>query len=79
MSVSIADIKKEYKKTGEFGLLDYEKELEALYAFAEKYEIDERSGVKATVSSAEKKINSIRNEIERVKQMMQFEEKYGSE
>ena len=79
MSVSIADIKKEYKKTGEFGLLDYEKELEALYAFVEKYESDERSGVKATVSSAEKKINSIRNEIERVKQMMQFEEKYGSE
>ena len=79
MSISISDIKSEYKQATDFGLLEYDKELEALEQFIEKYKDDERSGVKAVVTSAEKKIKAINAETERVRKMMQFEEKYGAE
>ena len=66
MSESIAKIKEEYKKTSEFGILDYNDELEALFSFIDRYNDDERSGVQSVISSAEKRINKINKEISRV-------------
>ena len=79
MSESIAKIKEEYKKTSEFGILEYNDELEALFSFIDRYNDDERSGVQSIISSAEKRINKINKEISRVQEMMQFENKYAAE
>lgn len=79
MGKSIADIKKEYKELSGFGIMDYMAEKEALISFIEEYESDERSGVVSIIGSANKRISKIDLEIERVKEMMFFEEKYSSE
>ena len=52
MSESIAKIKEEYKKTSEFGILEYNDELEALFSFIDRYN-DEKKGKIIIVDSTE--------------------------
>ena len=79
MSTSISVIKEEYKTASDFEIMEFEQEISALNEFIEKYSPDERSGVKTVIKSARKKLSSLESEIERIKGMMKFEEKYGDE
>lgn len=63
---SISDIKNELK----------ELEIDALDGFISKYSDDERSGVKALVKKAEKQIKDYEAELERIKKLSFYENKY---
>ncbi len=78
MSISISDVRNEYKSF-DFGIMDYDSEIETLTDFIEKYNSDERNGVISIVKSASQRLSKLRNELERVKGMMKFEEKYSSD
>ena len=77
--ISIQSVKDEYKTISGLGIMDYELEMAALDEFCHKHSADERSGVKSVVASAEKRKNQLEKEIERVKGMMAFENKYAGE
>ena len=80
MSVSIGQIKAEYKEqTSGCSIMDFEKETELLTSFIRKYEDDERSGVKAVVSSAVKRLDKLKAELVRISSMMKYENEYASE
>ena len=64
---SINDIKNELK----------EYKLDSLGEFISKYSSDERSGVKALVKKAEKQIKDYENELERIKKLSFYENKYS--
>ena len=62
----------------EFNELNYDSRAE-LYSFMEKYENDERIGVKKIVESAGKKLEALENEVKRSYEMLSFERKYYAE
>ena len=64
---SISDIKNELK----------EYKVDSLSEFISKYSSDERSGVKALVKKAEKQIKDYENELERIKKLSFYENKYS--
>ena len=55
MSMSVADIKKIYSESIDHGIMDYDKELQALDTFIKEYEADQRGGVQNIVKSAGKR------------------------
>ena len=64
---SINDIKNELK----------EYKVDSLAEFISKYSSDERSGVKALVKKAEKQIQDYEKELERIKKLSFYENKYS--
>ena len=64
---SISDIKKELK----------ELKIDDLNEFISKYSADERAGVKALVKKADKQIKDYEAELERIKKLSFFENKYS--
>ena len=64
---SINDIKNELK----------EYKVDSLSEFISKYSSDERSGVKALVKKAEKQIKDYEAELERIKKLSFYENKYS--
>ena len=79
MSMSVSDIKKIYSESIDHGIMDYDKELQALDTFIKEYEADQRGGVQNIVKSAGKRYDKLSKELERVRKMMSFEQKYGDE
>lgn len=77
--ISITQIKEEYKQVSHFGLMEYESEMVFLNAFIQKYDSDERAGVKSIIKQAEKKLAALKAELERINKMTYFEKKYSDE
>ena len=67
--ISITQIKEEYKQVSHFGLMEYESEMVFLNAFIQKYDSDERAGVKSIIKQAEKKLAALKAELERINKM----------
>ena len=68
MASSIAEIREELKAAKD----------DALPSFIAKYESDERSGVKALIGSAEKRLRALAAEKERIYALSEYERKYAS-
>ncbi|MBR1816845.1 MAG: ribonuclease HII [Lachnospiraceae bacterium] len=62
----------------EFNEVNHDSRAE-LYSFMQKYENDERNGVKKIVDNARKKLDALEKEIKRSYDMLSFERKYYAE
>ena len=71
--LSISEIKNRLKEASDFGIMEYEAEMNALEGFINEFAADERSGVMSTVKSASKKLEALKKEIARVEDMTHFE------
>jgi len=77
--IKIGTIKEELKIIDGLGIMEYEKKLGLYSQFIAKYSSDQRSGVISIVTQAEKHLNALNIELERVKGMMFFENKYNED
>ncbi|MBQ7956218.1 MAG: ribonuclease HII [Lachnospiraceae bacterium] len=66
------------QKTSEIKAIFQAADIQMLPELIKRYETDERSGVKAIILSAEKKVIAYEKEAERTKQMQKFEREYAS-
>lgn len=66
------------QKTSEIKAIFQAADIQMLPELIKRYETDERSGVKAVILSAEKKVIAYEKEAERTKQMQKFEREYAS-
>lgn len=74
--MKIEEVKLIYKEISSRPFMEYEAELIALEQFIAEMSKDARSGVVKIVEQAVKRRNAILQETERVRRMMEFEEKY---
>lgn len=78
MAIAIGEIKNKFKDIPtHYGIMEYADEIKAYEEFIADIAGDTRQGVIAIKNQAEKRINDIYAELERVKQMTAFEQKYA--